>query len=393
MLDSFLRQVAKDSYGPVKLAGSSGLPCVVHRFNDSYTVEGWGKMPDSIRDRGRINAAVFSLLNRRYLSRDSWKAFLRSPDALSFRKAGGSIPQAGTVSSMLNGISESLPLASNYLGLLSEGAFKALDSNAPLSSSDLTGPIGFSEGATVFPVCAFYQEERAPVSTVMGRAVWDRSVWTRQAGPKLLPFEILCHYSLTESSCSALNTSQISIPKTSALHTLQPGVRWDFPVVELLASNDPFQKRLGLSEALWVTGFSPEKLQELILSATWISSWAAFELKQAGVGLDSIQLRFATDASGGFVLVDAFGLDDLGIQYQGVRAGFETAIEYLQKTVWFDSVLRAKKQALQSGGAEWKKLCVEPAPVLDLKVKERVEEEYRKIGNAILGSLSDVLQG
>ena len=48
MLDSFLRQVTKDSYGPISFSEKTSIPAVVHKFNDGFSVLGWGRMPDPL---------------------------------------------------------------------------------------------------------------------------------------------------------------------------------------------------------------------------------------------------------------------------------------------------------------------------------------------------------
>lgn len=395
MLDSFLRQVAKDAYGPLSFPEKANVPVVVHKFSDSFSVMGWGKMPEPIADRGRIAAAVFTRLNSRFLSPESWRTFLKSPQALSFRKAGASISQGGNVSAMLNEISERLPLRTNFFGAVSEGAFRALDGKSPMNAGTFLSEedcrAAWNAGKMVYPVCGFYPEEKIPSSMIMGRTAWDSSQWRALPAPKMLPFEVLCHFTLNEKSLETLKTDSISIPKTASLHTLQPGVNWDFPVMELVLPQDPYGRKVGLSESLWITGLPAGRVQEILLEAAWTAAWLRFECAASGLNLESVQLRFALDSDGSRVLVDAFQLEDLGLEKEGVRFRFETAMSHYQKTSWHDAVLRARSQAAHLGLPEWKRQCVEPVPLLDPKVKSRVEEEQRILSTAILGKMQNVL--
>ena len=395
MLDPFLRSVTKDSYGPVSFTEKTPIPVVVHRFHDSYSILGWGKMPDAISSRGRIGAGVFSLLNQRYQSVDSWKTFLRSPDALSFRKSGASIAQSGNVSSHLNEVADRLPVRSNFMGVVDEREFKALDGSSQLTAAKLVHEESLKEirgdAPLLFPVCEYFAEEKVPTATVMGRTSWDYSIWRRQAAPKILPFSFLCHFSLTEESIATLKTDSISIPKTASHHTLQPGVTWDFPVIEMVLNQDPQARRIGLSEALWITGLAPAALQDLMLSAAWIAAWTRFQVKTAALNLESIDLHFAILADGSPVLVDAFTLDDMKIEKEGARFQFEAAIAHYQKTSWYDAVVRARGQAVHQGWADWRRQCVEPVPVLDPSVRAKIEEEYRTLARSFLGNSRHVL--
>ncbi|NDG83653.1 MAG: hypothetical protein EBX52_01275 [Proteobacteria bacterium] len=395
MLDPFLRHVTKDSYGPVSFTDRTQVPVVVHRFHDSYSILGWGKMPDAISDRARISANIFTLLNRRYQSHDSWKSFLRSPEALSFRKAGASIAQGGSVSSHLNEVSDRLPIRSNFLGVVDEREFKLLDPVPGLTAAQLLGesPRDALQATCppVFPVCEYFPEEKIPVSTVMGRSVWDHSIWRKQAFPKILPFSFLCHFSMNEESLRVLRNDAISIPKTASVHTLQPGVSWDFPVIEMPLAQDPLGRRIGLSEAMWITGMNPTALQDLMLSAAWIAAWTRSEIRATKLNLESVELRFAVLQDGSPVLVDAFQLDDLGIEKEGTRFRFESALAHYRKTSWFDAVVRAKAQAQQQGWADWRKQCAEPAPPLDPAVRARIEAEHRSLMQAFQESAAHVL--
>ncbi len=388
MLDSFLRQVTKDSYGPISFPDKTQIPAVIHKFNDAFSTLGWGKMPDPIQNRGRVAAGIFAELNFRYQSPESWKTFLRSPDSLSFRKSGASIAQGGSVSSMLNEISEKLPVQSNFLGIMDEKTFRSLQSGSVLSEAHLTSPAALP---MVYPVCEYFPEEKVVSTALMGRTVWDYSGWRTQSAPKMFPFEFLCHFVLTEESLSTLNVDHVAIPKTASLHTLQAGATWDFPLIELVLPQDPLKRRIGLSEALWITGLSASELQQMMLSAAWIAAWTRYQVRESGLNLESIQLKFARTETSSFVLVDAFSLEDLGLEKAGDRFQFETANQFYKKTSWFDAVERAKKQAANLGLSEWKRYCVEPAPWLDSKVKSRIEEEHKVLAQCFLGNSNHVL--
>ncbi len=387
MLDSFLRHVTKDSYGPISFQEKTTYPAVIHKFHDAISVLNWGKMPDVIANRGRAAANVFTRLNLELQSETAWKNFLKSPEALSFRKAGTSIAQSGNVSSMLNELAGSFPMRTNFIGAIDETEFRNVDTKNPLKAERLLTRDQIEASgeklAMLHPVCEYISEEKAPAATVMGRAVWDYSIWKKQTAPKMLPFEFLCHFTLTESSVKKLKVDSLSLPKTASLHTIQAGTNWDFPVIELVLSQDPLQKRIGLSDALWITEWSPEKLQSTMLTAAWVAAFIKNTIK--GFQLNSIQLRFAVDAKGNLILCDAGCLDDLHLEKEGKTYHSEQAIQYYSKTSWFESVVHAQKHAETFGLAEWKRLCAEPAPWMDPKVKTQMEADHVFIARTILG--------
>lgn len=387
MLDSFLRHLAKDSYGPISFKETTSNWTVVHKFHDSLSVLNWGKMPDVIANRGKVAANVFTHLNLALQSAPLWKDFLRSPDSLSFRKAGTSISQSGNVSSMLNELTEIFPMRTNFMGAINEGQFKDLDQKNNLTRDQLLklefGTLSAESLSMIYPVCEYIAEEKIPHSTVMGRSVWDYAIWKRQSAPKMLPFEFLCHFTLTEASLKKLKVDSVSLPKTASLQTLQPGLTWDFPVIELVLPTDPFQKRIGLSEALWITEWAPEKLQRTLLTAAWVAAFLRHSIK--GFRLNSVQLKFAIDSNGELILCDAGSLDELHLEKDAHVYHAEQALQYYQKTSWFESVIHAQKHAETFGLSEWKRLCAEPAPWMDPKFKTQLEADHLFIAKTILG--------
>ena len=381
MLDSFLRQVTKDSYGPVAFNQKTSFPWVVHKFQEAFSLFGFGRMPDAIGSRGKINAFLFSKFNFAIQSQASWTQFLKSPDALVFRKAGTSIQQSGNVSSSLNELAETFPMRNNFVGAIDEQCFKELDQKIPLTPDRFLAP-QFFDGSRevvpmVYPVCEFISEEKIPVSTVMGRAVWNYSIFRETNGAKPLPFEFLCHYRLTEQSIKRLKTDSISLPKSASLQTLLAGTTWDFPVIELLLAQNPFEKRVGLSEAIWMTGLSPEFFQKAILTAAWASAFMRFRIKN--LQMNAIKIRLGVHTDGSLMLLDNFTLDDLYLEKDGRSFHLDSAQEFYQKTSWHESVEHAKKHAETVGLPDWKRLIAEPVPFLDVKVKLKLEADQQEL--------------
>ena len=352
-------------------------------------------MPDPLKDRGKSNALVMSHLHRMIQNPTAWKDFLRSPDALSFRKAAASIPQAQSshphqmgshLSSALNELSEHFPVRTDWIGTVNEHQFKKLNLNDTLHLQDLE-----TEGnpaQAIYPVCEYFQEEKVPVTTIMGRTTWDYTFWKKQTAPKMVPFEIHCHFALTEATHDSLHLESLALPKTASLSTLQVGSTWDFPLLEMVLSHHPFRKKIGFSEALLMTDWKPDALQSLLLTAAWIASFVRSEIQKHAtknsLKLVSIPLRFAVDSNGQWILSDCLSLDEFVLEKDGKSITSEIDSFY-QNTTWFDSVIKAQKQGLQSGASEWKRLCVEPAPWLDAKLKENFERQYHELALSLTG--------
>jgi hypothetical protein len=289
------------------------------------------------------------------------------------------------MSVMLNELAERFPMPSNYLGVIGEQEFRVLDQKQPIGPEALMDESLPQTSGMLYPVCEYLPEEKIPHAMVMGRTVWDFNTWKSLPSPKRLPFEIECHFTLNEESLRRLKTDAVSIPKTASLHTLQAGTSWDFPLIELIMSQDPLERRLGLTEALAMSGFSPEQLQELLLTAAWVSAWARFQMKT--FTLESIRLRFAMDLNGQWKLYDGFTMDDLYLEQNGIRFHTDTALDFYSKTSWYESVVHARKHSAVFGLADWKRLCVEPSPWLDPKFKANLEERIRMAAEGLAGKV------
>lgn len=187
---------------------------------------------------------------------------------------------------------------------------------------------------------------------------------------------------MTEASLSELNTRSLALPKTASLSTLKPGTDWDFPLVELVLSQDPFRKRVDYSEALWISEFTPEQMQKNILTAAWISAFIRYQAHKAKLKLNAVNLRFSLDPKNQLMLFDAFSMDDL--HFDGMHV--DESNHFYQKTSWFEAVHHAKKHAEQAGFSEWKRLCAEPAPWLDSKVKQDLEQRLFEMTSRLVGA-------
>ena len=62
------------------------------------------------------------------------------------------------------------------------------------------------------------------------------------------------------------------------------------------------------------------------------------------------------------------------MEHQGQSLHTDLALQYYQKTNWFESVIHSQKSAKQQGLSEWKRLCVETAPWIEPKFKQVLEK-------------------
>jgi hypothetical protein len=400
MLDPIFKSAGQDVYGPIQIQtrlGSSSATGgwtlgTVQKFQDTYSVLGWGRMPDTWTGLGSAQLTIHHHLSTILASSEAWKDFFRSADALTFRKAAASIPQQNeslnlsakmeSVGSMLNDLTDRFPIHQTYMGSISESEFKKLNPRSPVPSEVLqslasTQSSTANGAGSVYGVFESAVEEKVPTSTVLGRAVWDHSVWKKTRGPRLLPFEIVNHFEVSEVAFQNLKTSlksdSLVIPKTASASAVQVGSQWDYPLQEIVLAQDPYQTRIGFSEMMWMTDFSPLQIQQILLLSGWMGTHLKSILKKSGFQLQSASLRLGLDTDGTFFLGSKLTLDELRVVNHQVAFHTDLSLAHYQKTSWHDAVVHAKKTAKSQGLVDWKRLCIEAAPWIEPKIKANLE--------------------
>lgn len=326
---------------------------VARKYLDSFSVFDWGRMPDGIPHRGRLHAFIEAFVNLKIVSKDEWTCYFRSPEAHAFRKAATAILKSGKVTASLNEVAEVFPMKTSDLGMIRESSFKAgIMDPVPLS----TGVLASDE--RYYLLSEPYPEEKIQPVNVMGKPLWDFSVWKKNPGKKALPFEIECSF---ESG--------------------------DFPEVSFQCPQKTIAPEVSYTEALLMTGLTPEKLQELILRSAWISGFIQYQFRTIHPIQDrkKIRIRMGIDTAVDPSLVEFVYLGSV-IEFCGYE---EELKRHYSTTVWGKVVQDLRQQAREKGVVEWKRNCSEPAPWLDSKMKAEFSSRYQQMISGIASCLSE----
>ncbi len=325
---------------------------VARKYLDSFSVFDWGRMPDGIPHRGRLHAFIEAFINLKNASKDEWAKYFRSPEAHAFRKSASTVLKNGKVTANLNEVAECFPMRNSDLGVLSESSFKAgVMDPVPLNSEVM------NRDERYYLLNEFYHEEKINPVTVMGKPLWDFSSWRMKEGKKALPFDIECSFG-----------------------------SGDFPEVEFKCVQKTIAPEVSYTEALLITGLSPEKLQELILRASWIAGFIQYQLMVISPIHErkTIRIRMGLDTASN---------PEVEFVYLGCSIDFielESDLHrYYSSTVWGKVVSELQQQAKSKGIVDWKRNCSEPAPWLDSKIKGGFSTQYQKMISGIASCLSE----
>jgi len=339
MSDLVYRNVTQDAFGFNEAVAS--------KYLDSFSVFDWGRMPDAIPNRGRFQSFMQAFVNLKISSSEEWLKFLRSPDALAFRKSASNVIQNGAVSAQLNELADSFPMKSSDLGIISEENFKA----GTMDRLNLTSEV-IQKGESCYLLNESFPEEKVIAVSLMGKTAWDFSAWKNNSGSKALPFEFDCLF--TE----------------------------EFPTVTLRCPQKTISDEVSMTEALLITDLGATQLQEVTLRSAWIAAFIQFQLKSiTPIGeKKTIRIRMGFSRDSEFVFLGS------SLEFFEIEAELR---KYYANTVWGKTVNQLQQQARSRGSLDWKRQCTEPAPWLDQQMKNNLSLHYQKMISGIAACLSE----
>lgn len=357
----------KDVRGPIRLENEVA---VVFDYSDAYSVFDWGRMPDTLPGKGAALAIIASDWFEKLARAETWREFSRSPDALALRRGN----RFGSAFNEQGEILQNLGLKTHYLGVL--------EKTEPTVSS-LAQVMGAFQQVAVRAVSVVKPE----LTQVAGRTVPDYGPTRSAAYPRLIPLEVIFRFSCPEGSSLLERVSRdpgyLAQLGYAGLN-FGPGVRWDFPVLELFTKLESSDRPLTHSEALAISGLTGAQLQEVLFKTAWIAGWIKGRCSRAGLELADGKLEWALEQDGSVILVDAIGPDELRIlSKEGVQLSKEFLRSHYRKSTWYESVVRAKTEASARGSADWKKMLTEKPQPLPVQTKELGSQLYQALANEL----------
>jgi phosphoribosylaminoimidazole-succinocarboxamide synthase len=374
------RGSVKDVRGPIVFNGHASdgrkdggtREAVVFDYSDAYSVFDWGKMPDALPQKGASLAIIAADWFEKLGKAETWKEFSKSPDALALRRAN-------RFGSAFNELGEALQqngLRTHYMGVVPQASLAQLSEvHAPFSQ------IAVELVSVVKP----------QMTSVLGRSIADYEATRAAPSPRLIPLEVVFRFSCPPGSSllerTSHNPSYLSELGFGDLK-LEPGVKWDFPVLELFTKLESTDRPLTFSEALAISGISATKLQEVLFKTAWVAGWVKSICARAGLELADGKLEWALAGQGAeaeLVLVDAIGPDELRILKNGVQLSKEFLRTHYRGSAWYEAVVKAKQEASVRGSAEWKKWVTDGPTPLPPAMKTLATQLYQVLANELTG--------
>ncbi|MBK9142059.1 MAG: hypothetical protein IPM23_06150 [Candidatus Melainabacteria bacterium] len=347
--------------------GEKGL--LWFEFTDDYSIFDWGKMPDTIADKGRslalLGAHFFETLARAEFWQELSKSVLLQ-DKINQEFLSGRLNHPVMKALTENGL---------------DHHFKAIREES---------------GAL------FMEVLEAEVLNPEHRIVAGRDLYfypqlpERRPLRRLVPLEVVFRFGMPEGSSliERLAADPDYALSLGLAERPEPGAWFDRPVIEFFTKLEPQDRHLQYQEAAQMSALCPESF-EALLELTWDLALALHHIfASCKIELWDGKFEFVAehgeDGSTRLLLADSIGPDELRLIYKGKHLSKELVRRLYKGTPWELAVRESKRLGKKSPERSFKEICLEdlgqsPQP-LSKQEKELVDRLYPVLANTLKGS-------
>ncbi|MGD9681278.1 MAG: phosphoribosylaminoimidazolesuccinocarboxamide synthase [Candidatus Obscuribacterales bacterium] len=348
--------------------GENGL--LWFEFTDDYSIFDWGKMPDTIADKGRSLALLGAYFFDTLASGNFWQEL-----STALESENKQINQDFLASRLHHPVMKAL-------------ADKGLDHHFKALREE--------SGAL------FMEVMEAEVLSPEHRIIAGRDLYfypqlpERRPLRRLVPLEVVFRFGMPEGS-SLIERLEADPDYALSLGLAQrpePGQWFDRPVIEFFTKLEPSDRHLQYQEAAQMSALCPESF-ETLLELTWDLALALHHIfASCNIELWDGKFEFVAehgeDGSTRLLLADSIGPDELRLLYKGKHLSKELVRRLYKGTPWELAVREAKKLAKKSPERSFKERCLKdlgqsPQP-LSKKEKDLVDRLYPVLANTLKGS-------
>lgn len=308
-------------------------------FTDDYSVFDWGKMPDTIANKG----LALTLLG-----------------AFFFEQL------------------EAKGIHTHFKRLVSEeGNTLALSQAA-------------SHKGRVFLEVKKADIHRPQPMSVFGQSVYAYPVIPATSTVRLVPLEVVFRFGMPAGSSLRARLEKDPTYLRQLGLSEMPGEDGKFtqPVIEFFTKLEPKDRLLPVSEAIAISCLKPEQFQKLC-QLTIEAAQAVKEIfGSKGIELWDGKFEFII-ANGQLLLADSVGPDELRLIYKDVHLSKEIIRDHYRNSAWEKALKQAQDIARQRGNDDWKEICIkelqqQPQP-LPAEFKQKIDHLYGSLTNTVCG--------
>lgn len=340
-------------------------------FSDDYSVFDWGKMPDTIANKGLALTLI---------------------GAFFFEKLGGpgfwqGLPESTALSVFNREWLKKIFATNTFSRLTKHGCVSHFKRLSTATGETLSLTAAAEQGTAYMEVAAALVQQPRPV-LLCGQNVFEYP----QAQPvlRLVPLEVVFRFGMPKgSSLSSRLAKDPSYAQTLGLKELpQEGCYFEHPVLEFYTKLEPKDRLLSVQEALLISGLQAEQFETLSELACLLALALFVLFGERGVELWDGKFEFVAD-SREILLADSIGPDELRLLYKKCHLSKEMIRQVYRGSVWEESIKTAQELAKKRCSLSWKEICrteLNASPQkFSLEIKQVIDQLYGTIANHLIG--------
>ncbi len=347
---------------------------LLFEYTDDYSVFDWGKMPDTIANKGISLVAIGAFFFEELARAERWSALSNSPHLKQFDKAWlkrrwehqvfNSLTQNGS--------------KSHFQDLVLPNGQRIKYHQ----SGNFTGP--------VFMEVLKAEVDRPVAHQIMGQSLYFYPQRKNVAAPRLVPLEVVFRFGMpTGSSLKGRIEKDPDYVKVLGLsNTPEEGKLFEHPVIEFFTKLEPKDRLLTMQEAAHMSGLNADQFEKLCELALDLALALYVIFAERGIELWDGKFEFVLGAAG-IMLADSIGPDELRLLYKGCHLSKELIRQVYRGGKWESAIKEAQQLAKSRKGADWKDVCrnelnCKPEPLPSV-FKAVVDKLYGTLTNHIVG--------
>ena len=349
-------------YGSVKtVRGQIGSSPYVFEFTDHFSVFDWGKMPDTLTNKGEALSYISNLFFDLLGAKQCWENWV-CPDSLSKSSTYKRIKEKGVIHHFLGKVDRDM----NNVSSDTPSRFLAVK---PVS---ILRPKPVTDGSELKWSYNGYQNK--PINT-------------------LIPLEVVFRFDIPSGS-SLLDRAQDKeyLKEIGLVAPPQEGDTFEMPIIEFSSKLETTDRYMSYSEATMISGLSEGEFEDLYNTVTLLALRLKSYFGECSIKLLDGKFEFAWDENRNPMLVDVITPDELRISYKGISLSKENIRKVYRTTQWHQNVKMAKTLANRRGEKDWKNLCISELksspPNLDKNDLERFSMIYMGLANCLFEKLA-----
>ncbi len=357
-------------------------------FSDDYSIFDWGKMPDTIANKGR----ALTYMGAHFFKLFSDSAFWGSlKNSRHLRRFGGDwlknrfnhdvykrLEQSGLPHHFRRLTDGEKELAAAEVATAHSAYLEVIKARVPTPElkQSLNHELYF------YPHLDDSPDKRASLTTA-------KDVYRR-----LIPLEVVFRFGMPQGSSliSRLDRNPEYLRDLGLPAVPAPGEWFPVPVIEFFTKLEPSDRLLSWTEAALLSGLSASSFNEMVELTLDLALGLYHVFAEKDLALWDGKFEFVVEhgRSSNILLADSIGPDELRLLYKGHHLSKELIRQIYKDSAWANALSRAKKLAKERIDASFKDICLHElnqAPdAMSRRERELVDKLYGSLANHIAGA-------